>query len=197
MSNRTKINYSPQKQTSEVEPAGAGGSQDTSDIGPPRRVQLPMSIFVAPLCWQISVAVEFNLRPVQFDIHLFCLKPAQLAFYFYTCKNKCVKKILPVCFLFMLSIWVNSCKKCYTCTNTCQQCTYRDSGVVVIQFTLCRDSFASDQQFQAAISADSALGYFCTATTPTYNESFCSNKPGEAYFPSYYNRGGRVTCVEQ
>jgi hypothetical protein len=108
-----------------------------------------------------------------------------------------VKKVLPVCILFILTIWSYSCKKCYTCTNTCQLCAYQDSAGAAVQFTLCQDSFASNQQFQAAIAADSALGFVCRAAASTYNESFCTNKPGEAYFPGYYNRGGRVNCVEQ
>ena len=59
---------------------------------------------------------------------------------------------------------------------------------------LCRDSFNTENQFNAAISVDTGLGYTCAATAPTYQYDFCSNQAGEDSYPNYFNKGKRVTC---
>jgi hypothetical protein len=88
-----------------------------------------------------------------------------------------MKKVLPVLLLAVMMLAANS------------------SGIN--QFTLCQDSFASSEQFLLAIAADTAMGYICTSTGSTYNQTFCSNKPGETYYPTYYDMGGRLTCTEK
>jgi len=106
-----------------------------------------------------------------------------------------MKKILPFCLVFLL-IGFSACKKCFHCYNACQQCS-----IVINSHTfshvLCVDSFSSQSEFNAAISSDTAIGYICTATTPTYSYDFCSNQPGESYYPTYFNKGNRATCNEK
>ncbi len=94
--------------------------------------------------------------------------------------------------LFFVMYWVG-CKKCYTCQNTCEKCTYTGSGFVLTQ-TLCRDSFATVAEYDTAIAKKAAYGYICVPTSPTYSQDFCVNKPGEASYPDYFTQGGKVTC---
>ena len=105
-----------------------------------------------------------------------------------------MKKILFLASLFVVIIYSAGCKKCYTCQNSCVQCLATYSGHTFSQ-VLCRDSFGTDAQYNAAIAADTSIGYTCTATTPTYKYDFCVNKPGEEDYPSYFDHGGRAPCV--
>lgn len=63
--------------------------------------------------------------------------------------------------------------------------------------TLCVDSFGTKSEYDAAITADTSVGYVCNATTPTYDYDFCVNQPGEKSYPGYFNRGQRATCDEK
>jgi hypothetical protein len=107
-----------------------------------------------------------------------------------------MNKALLLFFSVSLVFFISGCKKCYHCYNTCQQCTRIVSGRAFSE-TLCIDSFGSKAQYDAAIAADTAIGYTCAATTPTYDYDFCSNQPGKNSYPSYFNQGGRSTCDEK
>ena len=96
--------------------------------------------------------------------------------------------------MFLWVMWWMGCKKCYHCQNACERCVYTGSNFTLSQ-TVCRDSFTTVAEYDTTIAINTALGYVCTATAPTYNEDFCVNKPGEANYPDYYNKGGRVTCT--
>ncbi|MBP6731471.1 MAG: hypothetical protein KA149_05395 [Chitinophagales bacterium] len=93
----------------------------------------------------------------------------------------------------MLVFFISGCKKCYHCYNTCVQCS-RVINNRTFSETLCIDSFASKAQYEAAVAADTTIGYVCTTTTPTYQYDFCSNQPGKESYPTYFNQGGRSTC---
>ncbi|MCW5908917.1 MAG: hypothetical protein KIS94_13720 [Chitinophagales bacterium] len=105
------------------------------------------------------------------------------------------KLILPFIVLVVMA-FSQSCKKCFRCYNECVQC-----NIVVNNHTfghvLCKDSFNTTQQYEAAISADTSLGYTCFATAPTYNYEFCVNQPGKESYLNYYNKGKKVTCDEK
>ncbi len=95
-----------------------------------------------------------------------------------------------------LLFFISGCKKCYHCYNTCQQCTRIVNGHAFSE-TLCIDSFGSKAEYEAAITADTSIGYTCTTTAPTYNYDFCSNQPGKETYPNYFNQGNRSTCDEK
>ena len=97
--------------------------------------------------------------------------------------------------LIAAALYFGGCKKCYQCQDTCKKCVLMDSTFIVATQVICTDSFSSIPAFNAAIAADSALGYVCTATTPSYNKNFCSNKPGDQDYLNYYNQGGTAVCT--
>jgi hypothetical protein len=67
----------------------------------------------------------------------------------------------------------------------------------VFTHVLCKDSFNTASQYNAAIAADTSIGYTCTATAPTYDYDFCTNQPGKDSYLNYYNKGKKVTCDEK
>jgi hypothetical protein len=97
--------------------------------------------------------------------------------------------------LTFLALYSGGCKKCYQCQDTCKKCVLTDSIFVVSTKVVCSDSFSSIPAFDAAIAADSALGYVCTATASAHNKNFCSNKPGNQDYLNYYNEGGTANCT--
>ncbi len=107
-----------------------------------------------------------------------------------------MKKILFVLLPLTAMLLASSCKKCFQCTNECVQCNITVGGNVFSE-TLCRDSFNTVAQYNAAIAADTGLGYVCSATTPTYDYQFCTNQAGKEPYPSYFNKGNKVTCHEK
>jgi hypothetical protein len=119
-----------------------------------------------------------------------------MGFYLYSCKKKLMlmKKALFVVSLFAVIIYSAGCKKCYTCKNSCVLCAATYNGHTFTQ-VLCNDSFSTTSEYNAAIAADTSLGYRCTTTTSTYNYDFCVNKPGEQDYPAYFDHGGRAPCV--
>ena len=120
-----------------------------------------------------------------------------MGFYLYSYKKKLMpmKKALFVVSLFAVIIYSAGCKKCYTCSNRCVLCTATYNGHTFTQ-VLCNDSFGTTSEFNAAIAADTNLGYKCNATSSTYNFDFCENQPGvKAGDTSYYNHGGRAPCT--
>lgn len=103
--------------------------------------------------------------------------------------------------LFMLSVSIfillsPGCKKCFHCHNECVSCLYNDS-IQILSHTLCKDSFNTQSHFDAAISTDTASGYICTSTSPTYTYDFCVNKAGEETYPDYFNKGNKIKCDEK
>ena len=105
-----------------------------------------------------------------------------------------MKKLLFLVVVFAVIIYSAGCKKCYTCQNACVQCLATYNGHTFSK-VLCRDSFGTDAQYNAAIAADTLQGYICTATASTYKYDFCVNKPGEENYPSYFDHGGRAPCT--
>mgnify|MGYP003353167433 CR=1 FL=1 len=104
--------------------------------------------------------------------------------------NSAMKKNLLLLFIPLCLVFFNSCKKCFSCHNECIQCIYADS-LHTFTHTLCKDSFANDVLFQAAVNNDSTAGFACLATAPTYTYDFCSNQPGEQTYTNYFNKGKR------
>lgn len=107
-----------------------------------------------------------------------------------------MKKLVIIITAAVFLLWNAACKKCFHCFNDCQQCTLT-VGTHSFSHVLCRDSFATEQQYKAAITADSAYGYVCAATASTYNYDFCTNQSGEEPYPAYFNKGGKATCNEK
>ena len=105
-----------------------------------------------------------------------------------------MNKLLFIISLFAVISWSAGCKKCYTCQNTCLKCVATYGNHVFTQ-VLCRDSFNTDADYNAAFTKDTAFGYICTATTPTYTYNFCVNKPGGEDYTAYFDHGGRAPCV--
>jgi hypothetical protein len=107
-----------------------------------------------------------------------------------------MKKLILPAFIVTVLLFSAGCKKCYRCFNECVQCT-----VVVNNNTfghvLCQDSFNTPEQYQAAIAADTGLGYTCVSTASTYDYDFCTNEPGKDSYLNYYNKGKKVTCNEK
>ena len=82
-------------------------------------------------------------------------------------------KTLSVAALFLLVLSVlPSCKKCYTCTNTCTICTLDSAGVVKASQTLYSDSLTTYASGKDSLIAH---GYTCKNTKPTYSIDFCVN----------------------
>jgi hypothetical protein len=113
-----------------------------------------------------------------------------------------MRKVFLLSILAVTLVAVNSCKKCFTCSNECVACSIdvlnpSDSTYVTYSHTLCRDSFASELEYNAEISADTAFGYTCanTASTVTFEE--CTNKPGRDPYETYYNKGGKLNCQDK
>lgn len=90
----------------------------------------------------------------------------------------------------------SSCKKCFHCYNECVSCALT-VGSHVFYDSFCRDSFASDGAYNAAISADTSQGYVCSKAAPTYTYDFCVNKPGEEQYQNYFNQGKKSKCDEK
>ena len=107
-----------------------------------------------------------------------------------------MKKIFLALVVVSVALNIVGCKKCFHCTNECVQCSVT-VGSNNFNHLLCRDSFNTVAQYNAAIAADTGLGYVCSPTTPTYDYDFCVNKPGEESYPSYFNKGNKVTCNEK
>jgi hypothetical protein len=93
-------------------------------------------------------------------------------------------------FLLVLSI-LPSCKKCYTCTNSCSVCTLDSAGGGVSTRTLYSDSLWYSNVKDTLI----AHGYTCVNAKPTYSIDFCvNNKNAESQYLVYYEGNGRYTC---
>lgn len=110
-------------------------------------------------------------------------------------ENISMKKLILLAPVLLLAA-ISSCKKCYTCTNECVQCAITVNSNT-FSHVLCKDSFATTADYNAAISADTGLGYICNSIAPTYTYDFCVNKPGEENYINYFNRGNRLTCTEK
>ncbi len=98
--------------------------------------------------------------------------------------------------LLLFAFYSTGCKKCFHCYNACQQCAITINSHTFTQ-TYCVDSFSSTAEYNAAIAHDTAIGYTCATTTPTYDYTFCVNQPGSESYPSYFNKGKRATCDEK
>lgn len=107
-----------------------------------------------------------------------------------------MKKLIFPTLLIGILVISGGCKKCYRCYNECVQCTITVNANT-FSHVLCKDSFNTAEQYQAAIAADTGLGYTCLTTAPTYDYDFCTNQPGKDSYLTYYNKGNKVTCDEK
>lgn len=98
--------------------------------------------------------------------------------------------------IFTVMLSFSACKKCYHCYNSCQQCSIVINSHTFTN-TYCVDSFATKAQFDAAISADTAIGYTCAETAPTYEFDYCANQAGKESYLNYFNKSNRATCNEK
>lgn len=128
------------------------------------------------------------MRYIQFDFYILVL-----SLYLPRFKQYRMKKIVPIVFLGVLAVCANSCKKCFRCYNECTTCTIVINANSFSK-TICSDSFSTANAYQSAISADTAAGYTCLSSSPSYNREFCTNEPGEESYQNYYNQGKRVVC---
>ena len=96
-----------------------------------------------------------------------------------------------------LLISFSSCKRCYTCTNSCVTCVLKDTADVVIDSkTLCSDSsYSTTGNIDNKASLESA-GYTCDSTKPTYNKDFCTQAEGELQYLEYYNKT-QFSCAKK
>jgi hypothetical protein len=104
-----------------------------------------------------------------------------------------MKKIVPILFLGIVAVCANSCKKCFRCYNECTTCTIAINANSFSK-TICSDSFSTAIAYRSAINADTAAGYTCVGSSPSYNREFCTNQPGEESYQNYFNQGKRVVC---
>ncbi|HRG90807.1 MAG TPA: hypothetical protein PLW44_17415 [Chitinophagales bacterium] len=104
-----------------------------------------------------------------------------------------MKKLLVALSALTLIISFSACKKCFRCYNDCQQCILTINNRNFYK-TLCSDSFNTRSEYNAALAADSAYGYVCAPTSPTYDYDYCTNQPGKDSYTDYFTKGGRATC---
>lgn len=91
----------------------------------------------------------------------------------------------------VVAMFFSSCKKCYTCTNTCVSCTFTSGGNVLDTKKLCSDSTDYSSEKWSLEQA----GYVCSAQPSTYSTEFCLyNKSEEERYMEYYEGAGRYTC---
>lgn len=111
-----------------------------------------------------------------------------------------MKKALLAAFALTMIVSIYGCKKCYTCKNECTNCAIVVNGNT-FQRTYCSTDTAyantTISAYRADVAADSASGYTCTVITSTYEDDYCTNKPGEDPYKTYYNAGGKVFCSEK
>ena len=107
-----------------------------------------------------------------------------------------MKKVLLMLSVSTLLFVSPACKKCFHCYNECVRCTYTDS-VQTLSHTLCKDSFNTQSHYESAITADTASGFVCNHTSPTFIDDFCVNKAGEETYPDYFNKGNKIKCDEK
>ena len=85
-----------------------------------------------------------------------------------------------------------SCKKCFTCQDTCVTCLLRDStGAISDTQSLCSDSTTYKTQKSTLETA----GYNCSPAKSHYSVNYCVNS-GQAsdQYKLYYEGNGKYTC---
>lgn len=129
-----------------------------------------------------------------------------------------MKKALFIFSALSAILYFSSCRKCYTCTNECTQCTgydtitttiydtvnnvvtsYDTTMVINVSNVICTDDATNRtrEDYVKAIAYYEGLGFTCAAHLPTYNFDFCVDNSGQKAYPDYFNRGGRAPCVEK
>jgi hypothetical protein len=105
------------------------------------------------------------------------------------------KTISLLAFLMLLLFSLPSCRKCFTCTNSCSTCTYRDTlGNVADLQHYCSDTLI----YKSLVDTLGAHGYVCVKALSTYSDDWCVNS-GDAvnqYLP-YHQGNGRYTCTQK
>ena len=96
-------------------------------------------------------------------------------------------------FLLALSI-LPSCKKCYTCVNTCSSCILLDTTThaIIAQEKVCSDSTS----YNTIKDSLTTLGFTCTNAPATYHDDWCVNTKSAVnqYLP-YHEGNGAYTCT--
>ena len=109
-----------------------------------------------------------------------------------------MKKVLLACLTLTMMVALYGCKKCYTCQNECTNCSLVVNGHTFQRNYCSTDTpYANMSAYRAAVSADSANGYTCVTIASTYTDDYCTNKPGEDPYKTYFNAGGKITCAEK
>ncbi len=102
--------------------------------------------------------------------------------------------IVAILSLFIFLTLLPSCRKCYTCQNTCTDCILRDSvGVVLDQQRICSDS----TWYKSLKATYEAHGFNCNPAPSNYKDDFCVNT-GDAtdQYKQYHSGNGRYTCTD-
>lgn len=109
-----------------------------------------------------------------------------------------MKKALLAGFALIMMVFMYGCKKCYTCKNECTRCAIVINGNTFQQTYCTTDTtFSNVAEYKSYIAQDSSDGYTCTVVGSTYEDEYCTNKPGEDPYKNYYNAGGKVSCTEK
>lgn len=103
-----------------------------------------------------------------------------------------IKSLYTAAFFLLAIALLPSCKKCYTCVDTCSICLLKDS----LQHVLDSRSICSDSSWYSA-KKDSlvAAGYSCTNSPAQYHDDFCVNtKDATNQYLLYHEGDGAFTC---
>lgn len=99
----------------------------------------------------------------------------------------------------LLMFTFTSCKRCFTCSNSCVYCEMKDNtGTVLQSKTLCSDSTTPDKYDHDLARKDSLIGrgFVCNSIQSTTIKDFCSNSASNSQYTEYYN-DKQFTCKEK
>ena len=97
---------------------------------------------------------------------------------------------IAVLMMFLLSL-LPSCRKCYTCVNSCSVCSLDSAGVAINTRYLYSDSL----YYLAKKDSLTTAGYTCVKAPSTYKDDFCVNtKDAVDQYLVYHEGNGRYTC---
>ena len=106
---------------------------------------------------------------------------------------KTMAKSLSVAVLFMIVVsLLPSCRKCYTCVNTCSVCRLIDTSGTALDT---RYLYSDSLNYLAKKDSLTTAGYTCVKAASTYKDDFCVNTKTavDQYLP-YHEGNGRYTC---
>lgn len=87
-----------------------------------------------------------------------------------------MKNLLSIFLIVFISFQFTSCKKCYTCTPICYECTYLSTHEFI-----CRESFDNFDDFNRKVNTSRNSGYICTVIdSSSTREEICGNSSSVA-----------------